>query len=124
MTGPAARMARAAGGGGGMTFVAGHEPSLWLRARLADVATRWAAGDIDTCRHLRLGMVGVAAMWAPRRVVCGSCSPQLRLTGDADRTCDRCGHVGVPIHAEIVNLGPALVLFGLCPPCHRREVPA
>lgn len=118
----AARMRALAADGNG-TFEAAHEPSFWLRARLADLRTRHLTSQFKACPHLRVGVPAVVALWAPDRVVCvPRCARTLRLTGDADRTCDRCGTVADRVHPEIAAPSPGLVVvFGLCPACHRRE---
>lgn len=120
----AARMRALATRPGGGTFTANHEPSMWLRTRLVDLRTRLATGQLSTCPHLSAGDVGTIALWAPDRAVCTPCAKtELALTGPADRTCDRCTHIVDRIHPEIVAPAPnVVVLIGLCPPCHRKEL--
>lgn len=105
-----------------LTFTGNHEPTLWLRGRLHDLRNHWRTGAFDTCGHLKPGTVGVTALWRPDLVTCPPCSPVFRLTGDDDRRCDRCGAVQATIHPEVVGFGHALVMLGLCPGCHRKEV--
>ena len=33
-----------------------------------------------------------AAAWKPGLIVCALCTPLLKLVGEADKTCDGCGH--------------------------------
>ena len=107
----------------GGTIINGHEPSMWLRSRLADIHTRITAGTLRPCPHLQAGDVGRVALWAPDRIVCAGCSGSLRLTGTADRTCDRCASVQPTIHPHIASTDCYLaVIYGLCPDCHRREL--
>src|SRR4051794_30690919 len=85
-------------------------------SRLVDLHTRGRSGQIAGCGHLPPGTIAFAALWAPTRVVCAACMPALRLSGDADRTCDRCGAVGEPgVHPVMVAATAwLLVSFGLC----------
>lgn len=120
-----AQRMRAATVDAGMTYSDRHEPSFWLRGRLADLFTAARLGAVRPCQHLRAGMIGSAVLWAPDQVVCGPCTAGFALTGDADRTCDRCGVVtsGKGIHSCIVAASSNLVVsYGLCGPCYRREV--
>lgn len=105
--------------------ITGHEPTLWLRGRLLDLDARWRTGAFTTCEHLRPGVHGVTALWHPDLVTCGPCARTFRLTGEADRTCDRCGVVtdtAAGIHPEIMAFGNVAVAFGLCRECHRKEL--
>jgi len=43
---------------GGGTFTEAHEPSFWLRTRLADLRTRHLTGQFTACPHLRVGVRG------------------------------------------------------------------
>lgn len=111
----------------GNSYVANHEPSFWLRARLADLGTRLLTGQLETCPSLRAHQDAFVALWASDWLACGRlecvhCTSRVRLTGDADRTCDRCSAVVDTIHPTVVVGGAnLLVTFGLCGPCHRRE---
>ncbi len=100
-----------------------HEPSAWLRGRLANINHRAAAGQVAHCGHVEPGAVGALVLWRDDLVCCGGCAEWLRLTGDPDRTCDRCDAVVPLIHPTSVTAGPTLIVgFGLCPDCHRKEV--
>lgn len=98
-----------------------HEPSMWLRGRLGDIADTIAAGRMRACGHPSSALV---ALWEPDRVVCDGCRARLSLTGPPDHTCDRCGAVVARVWAMAAHLDPPnlLVLFGLCPSCRDREV--
>lgn len=108
----------------GESYTPGHEPSWWLRSRLVDLHTRGRAGQLDPCPHLRPGTTAFAALWAPDRVVCAGCVPSLRLTGDADRTCDRCGIVSpTGVHPAMTAASPSLLVsLGLCRGCLGKEM--
>jgi hypothetical protein len=106
----------------GMHFLDNHEPSFWLRGRTLDIGNRWETRQIHQCGHLRTGWVGTIALWDSRIIVCPHCTPQLMLTGDDDRRCDRCAAVGSTVHPCMVSPAPwLLIAFGLCSPCHERE---
>jgi hypothetical protein len=111
----------------GSGFEPRHESSFWLRGRLTDLGTRLRSGQMEICPNLRPQNDAVAVLWAPGWLSCGRrgcvrCASHVLVTGDADRTCDRCGAVVDTIHPEIVAAGShLLVMFGLCAPCHRRE---
>lgn len=100
-------------------------PSPWLRLRLGDLMTRLAAGQLNRCEHLRDGQARemVLGLWSDA-AVCDRCKPRLRLTGDADSTCDRCGRLSRPtIFPSLVMPAPGVVVcFGLCRSCHEQEV--
>lgn len=105
----------------GHTFVSNHEPSFWLRSRAEDLPTRGRSGQLRPCPHLWPGAPGYAVLWAPDRIVCPACLPTVSVTGDADRTCDRCAVVA-DLAPAMVAAGPALlVVFGLCAACIARE---
>lgn len=106
----------------GFTQVPDHEPTFWLRARIADVLTRRGLFELNQCGHLNLGVVGVVALWDDARAVCTECVPTLSVHGAADHTCDRCAAVTPITHQHLtVPAADLLVIFGLCPTCHRRE---
>ena len=108
----------------GLTGFPNHEPSFWLRSRLIDIETRVQAGTLRQCGHLGAHGRASVALWA-MVARCRRCVHADRLHGPEDKTCDRCGHVceGI-IHPGAVAVGPFVVIFGLCPACHRREVAA
>lgn len=114
----ARRLANAATAAG-MRPLWNHEPSWWLRCRLVDLTTRLSTGTLPTCGHLAIP--ASVALW-DGVARCRGCMPSSRLIGDADRTCDRCGHLcrGV-IYPVVLALGAVVVSFGLCPACHDRE---
>jgi hypothetical protein len=99
-----------------------HEPSFWLRCRLADLDTRALSGRLGACPHANAAPFGILALWAPDTVWCASCSvTAVAVDGDADRTCDRCGRVDDRITGLVVTAGRLLIAAGLCRPCRARE---
>jgi hypothetical protein len=103
-------------------------PSAWMRQQLAGLRVRLALGALNRCEHLRDGNATgptVMALWSDA-AVCFGCRRRLRLTGDADDTCDRCGALSRPtIWPHVVEAWPGhVVLFGLCHGCHGSEVAA
>ncbi|WP_026549549.1 hypothetical protein [Arthrobacter sp. Br18] len=115
--------------GQALRAVRNHEPSLWFRQQVQQVASNITAGDVHHCGHLALiNQPVIAALWDPHLVVCEACEPlRLRLTGDADNACDRCGHIdprGVyPGGVRFTRPGGQIlvVLFGFCDTCARKE---
>ncbi len=110
----------------GMQLSYDHEPTLWLRNEISAIRQAAQAGRVEQCGHLAPGQAAAVALWCPDRAWCAVCVPAVALTGDADRTCDRCQRVGAPgelIHPCVVDMGPALLMLGLCPGCSRAEVP-
>jgi hypothetical protein len=109
---------------------ADHEPTVWLRGRLGELLAAHDAGQVELCDHLAAGSreFGVTALWRPDLTVCHrlECGSRLLLTGDADRTCDRCGTVADVIHSNHVSplhARPDLIVhYGLCCRCQRLEV--
>lgn len=94
-----------------MTADVVHEPSAWIRNRMAERVAAVTAAGVDP-HH------------GPTRIVA-----PLGSTGApgsrADRECDRCGeHVpeGRLLHLVVVPVTPYLHLAGgLCTPCVARE---
>lgn len=104
-----------------------HEPSFWLRARLARIDTAAINGRLSVCGHVtirRLGTSpGIVPLWAPDTLWCVTCAPAaLRLVGAANYECDRCGAHADPIQVCTIAGRYAVVVFGLCDECQRREV--
>lgn len=105
----------------------------WVRLQILDVALRWSRGQISTCRHspdpTRPDPV-VVGLWRPNLVSCPSCAPVLlRLVGEPDRTCDRCGRItagpaaGDGIYPCTVSHGPMLISWGACGDCRTLPPP-
>lgn len=106
----------------GHHFTGVHEPSWWLRSRLVDLQARDRAGQLLPCPHLWPGAPAMVALWAPDRAACSTCAPTLVVTGEADRTCDRCAVVADQVAPALVGASPTLVVvFGLCAACFDRE---
>jgi hypothetical protein len=104
------------------------EPSWWLRNLIA-------AGPRIFCPHIHLergsvftGPVITWTVWNGR-LGCLRCPLVLEEPGsEADRSCDRCGHIcpdqdGQRILPTILVIGRLLVGLGLCPECARKEDP-
>jgi len=98
----------------------------WLAEQLDAIAGRLAFGAGPRCEHLRDGTAAdaIAALWTDA-LVCVRCIRRLRLTGDADHTCDRCGGLSRPtIWPGLCQPSPGfLVVYGLCRSC-RTDNPA
>lgn len=100
----------------------------WLRLAFVDTLRAWLEGVGRTCMHNpspRRSEPLVAAAWRPGLVSCPPCSVYLlRLRGEADRTCDRCGRVvagrpedGEGIRPCRVTFGPLVYMYGVCDDC-------
>lgn len=104
----------------------------WVRLQLLDTWLTWATGKATTCTHnpvVERPEPVTAALWRPGLVSCVPCSRHLlRLTGEADRTCDGCGRVvaglelGDGIYPCGVMFGPLLLFWGACGDCRPREL--
>ena len=100
----------------------------WLLLGVITAYAEWVTGNATTCPHQPTAerpQVVAAAAGRPGRVVCASCTHLLRLSGAADRTCDRCGTVcrGLPddgIFPGMLHYGPMVFGYGLCGQCHRE----
>ena len=107
---------------GGLDYAAVPD---WLRLSLVDTWLAFIAGTADTCMHAPVVSRPepvVAAVWRPALIVCTACTHLTKVTGEADRTCDRCARVctglaGDRIHPCSLTFGPLLYMFGLCPGC-------
>lgn len=105
-----------------MRTITDHEPSLWLRWKIAAALDQ--PGGLRQCGHLTPKDKATVALWRPDWAWCGECAPTgIRITDPTeDRRCDRCRRVSKMIYPMLVDAGPALIMFGLCRDCHRREV--
>jgi hypothetical protein len=103
----------------------------WLRLGLLDTLLAWLTGKgRRTCMHAphpaRPEPV-YAAAYKPGLVVCAQCLPMLRVSGEADRACDACGHVcaglehGDPCYPIVLALGPFTYAAGACPACRPQR---
>ena len=108
-----------------VTWARHRDVPEWIRLSVLDTACRFFAGRADTCMHQPVAdhpEPVLAAAWRPGLVTCVHCEHLFRLAGEADRRCDRCGHVcaGLPgdgIHACRLMFGPLVYSYGLCAGC-------
>jgi hypothetical protein len=94
----------------------------WARALAATLARNAASGQLRSCPHLASPRPAITAAWRLDRLACPACAPPLfDLTGTpADRVCDRCGtDTAGHIHPSVLQVGPAIVMHGLCGLCHQ-----
>ena len=108
---------------GGLDYTAVPD---WLRLSLVDTWFAFVGGTADTCMHAPVishPQPVVAAVWRPGLIACAACAHLTKVTGEADRSCDRCARVcagldaGEGIHGCSISFGPLLYMFGLCPGC-------
>lgn len=93
--------------------------SDWLADRIEALSISMRAGTTRPCHHLGASpQVAHVALWAPQHVMCDRCVSELHPDGTEDSTCDRCRHQVDLIRPCLVALGPLLLHFGLCTPCH------
>jgi len=106
--------------------VPGSSIDDWLRLGLLDTFLTWASGHARVCIHapdFRRPEPVWAAAWKPGLVVCTRCTRLLKVFGDADKTCDRCGRItaGVeandPIYTLTTLLGSFTYQAGACRDC-------
>lgn len=115
---------RITAGPGGLVPLFDHEPSTWLRDQVEDLRTRWEAGNTFACGHVVTGTAGVTftALWRRDTVTCSPCAAVFRRP--TDQACDRCEQPRDELRGLAHQVNGLVVLFALCPGCHRREVPA
>ena len=98
----------------------------WMRLGLLDTLLAWFAGTGNTCLHMpdpRRPEPVWSCAWKPRLVVCNHCLHLLKTAGDADRTCDCCGHLCAgtdtddPIYICTVLLSALTYQAGTCRDC-------
>lgn len=100
-----------------------HEPSWWLRRRLAQIDQAALNGRVEVCGHRTPGVPPILALWAPDAAWCVRCAgAALRLEGPENYQCDRCGVHADPIRVCTIAGRRVVVVFGLCAVCHRKEV--
>lgn len=98
----------------------------WLRLGALDAYLQWHRGQAKTCQHVlnpMSPMPVLTAAWKPGIVACEFCAPVLfKVWGDADKTCDGCGHIcdvdnGDLIATTTVLLGSFGYQAGMCINC-------
>jgi hypothetical protein len=98
----------------------------WIRLGVIDTLLRWTDGRANTCMHnprLERPQPVWSAAWKPGLVVCTRCMHLLKAVGDADMTCDCCGHVcdgadaDDPVYTTTVWLGALAYMVGTCRGC-------
>ena len=98
--------------------------SPWLTDRRNALVRSLVTGTSQLCPHIdQAPRVLHAAVWAPGRLVCSNCLPDLTPDPAEDATCDRCRRHTDRIHGTVAALGPILLTYGLCPSCHTSETP-
>ena len=123
----AVRLAEAMEGKPGQSrAVPGSAIPDWLRLGLLDVFSKWVAGKATVCLHNPVSARPEpvwAAAWRPGVVTCSRCLDLFRQLGDADRTCDGCGHLcsgdaGDQIRVASITLGTLVYRAGVCNDCY------
>lgn len=103
-----------------------HEPSFWLRCRLAGIDQAALNSRLTPCPHWRPGVPAVVALWRDSALWCLPCAAAGGLAVDAEEndTCDRCRCRCRTERMELCTIAGryAVVVFGLCPGCTEREV--
>jgi hypothetical protein len=98
--------------------IVGLPPGSWLRDQAAGVISNCAAGMTSHCPHITSSpRVAFAAAWKPGHYTCPACLPQLRAPRGTDHTCDECGHNGDDVTAQLIPVGPILLMYGHCHTC-------
>jgi hypothetical protein len=94
-------------------------PSPWLAAQLRALVHQLTHRTATYCPHVaRTPQIVHAVAWRPGVIACTTCArAMLQPTPTEDRTCDRCRHIGYPIHSALVVIGPLIYGYGLCDPC-------
>ena len=98
----------------------------WLRLGALDTLIKWVDGTARTCLHMpdpyRPESVWSAA-WRPGLIVCTHCLPLLKVSGQADKTCDCCGRITTgPDHGDGITtltvwIGGLAYQAGACTDC-------
>lgn len=105
----------------------------WIRLGALDTLILWVDGRARTCMHspdYRRPQPVFSCAWRPGLVVCMGCLHLLNVAGEADKTCDRCGHIceGVDaddgIYTGTVWLGALGFQFGTCAGCRLEDCAA
>lgn len=125
------------------TPVRHEEPGPVIKTLITRIEARGLTGQLTLCPHLSWTAPEPAfwCAWAPGRLRCASCARtvSLRIRGTReDLRCDRCRKTVPKIHADMAQLPPVVVdlppwppgcvppitmVFGLCPPCQRKDQP-
>ena len=99
----------------------------WLRLEAFDTLMCWFSREVRLCRHKphpSRPQPVFAAAWSPHHIVCATCLlEQEPETEQANRTCDRCGHVcqvalGDLIRPLAVTVGAMSYRAGVCRSCY------
>jgi hypothetical protein len=108
--------------------VGGQYPNVppWLRLSLVSTWSGFIAGTVNTCQHAPMidhpHRHSSRVAPKPDRLRAQRPPHLTKPVGDADRTCDQCGHIcgGLPddgIHPYSLSFGLLLHFFGLCANC-------
>jgi hypothetical protein len=103
----------------GSTYLRQEMPPRWLAKHADTLCLALTYGTAQLCPHIGPApRVLHAAVWAPGQLVCSGCIRLLAPTTAEDSTCDRCRRHVRRLHAAAFALGPILLAYGVCPPCH------
>ena len=99
-----------------------HHPHPWLAAQAHALLHALNTGQAHGCPHITGHPQLVrAAAWHPHLITCAPCAPTLLTPAPGeDTTCDRCRTQAHPIHSNLAGIGPILLNYGLCTPCHHQ----
>jgi hypothetical protein len=97
----------------------------WVRLGMYDALCVWFSGKARTCMHQPTPESPepvFSAAWKPGLIVCARCTDLLVVTGDANMTCDGCGHLcqGMPddgIKPVTTFVGALGYQVGVCTRC-------
>lgn len=92
----------------------------FVRLFVVETVTAWLDGRASTCLHSIRPTPGVQAFMAVRKpglVVCSHCTRLLRPPPDQEHVCDSCGREDPTVRTNALNLGRAVIEYGLCGRC-------
>jgi hypothetical protein len=96
----------------------------WARELARQLAANATSGRLRMCPHAASPRPVITAAWRLDRAACPACARAwFDLAGTrADRICDRCGtDTRGAIHPSVLQVGPCVVMYGACGPCHHTS---